>query len=319
METARPMTRFEHVLEAVVQYPPKRIAVAAAHDETVLAAVKEACDRGMGEPPLLVGRKEEILRLAQQVGLDLSEAEVIDESEEAVAAHTAARLVAQGRAEVLMKGLLHTDDFLRGVLDKDHGLRAGVVMSHVFVLELVHEERLLLITDAAMNIAPDVVQKAEIILNAIYLANLLGMDEPKVATLAAVEVVNPKMPATLDAGALAKMADRHQFSHGLIDGPFGMDNAVSVIAAQHKKIAGPVAGRADILLVPDIEAGNIMVKTFVYLGGGRIAGVLMGASAPVVLTSRADSAESKLHSIALAVLMADLRRNRRLKLGKVHY
>jgi phosphate butyryltransferase len=173
--------------------------------------------------------------------------------------------------------------------------------------------------DAGMNIAPTLEQKAAIALNAIYLAEVLGIEPPRVAALAAVELVNPAMPATLDAAALGQMNDRRQFSRGVLDGPFGMDNAVSREAAAIKGIESPVAGRADILLVPDIEAGNIMVKTASFLCGGAVAGVVVGAAAPVVLTSRADPPAAKLNSIALAVLMANMQRHERLKIGKVHY
>jgi phosphate butyryltransferase len=170
-----------------------------------------------------------------------------------------------------------------------------------------------------MNIAPDLVQKADIILNAVYLAQLLGIEEPDVAVLAATELVNPDMQATMDAAVLSKMCERRQFPACCVDGPFALDNAVSELAAQTKRIDGPVAGKADILLVPNIEAGNMLAKSFVYLAQGNVAGVLVGASAPVVLTSRADSADAKLYSIATAMLMADLRRTSRLKIGKVHF
>lgn len=313
------MTRFDEILEAAKRHPPRRVAAAAAHDITVLSALKEAEGDGFATDPVLVGRADEILQLADSIGYELAPGSVVDERNDARAAVEAADLVRQGRADVLMKGLVHTDDFLRGVLDKDRGLRAGVVMSHVFVLELPYEDRLLLVSDAAMNIAPDITQKAQIILNACYLANVLGIEAPRVAVLGAVEVVNPKMPATMDASALAKMGDRGQFTCGIIDGPFGLDNAIDVFAAQHKKITGPVAGRADVLIVPDIEAGNILAKAHVFIARGRIAGVVVGAAAPVVLTSRADSAEAKKFSIALAILLANIKRSRALKLGRVHY
>jgi len=192
-------------------------------------------------------------------------------------------------------------------------------MSHTFLLEVPHLNKLLLVTDGAMNIAPDLVTKAAIIMNAVYLAHLLGNPRPKVGVLAAVELVNPNMPATLDAAALSTMELRGQFPNCIVDGPFAMDNAISVEAAQIKGIPGEVAGQCDILLVPSIEAGNILVKTFSFLSGGRTAGVLTGATAPVVLTSRADDPEAKMLSIATAVLMAGLQRDSRLKIGKVHF
>jgi phosphate butyryltransferase len=232
----------------------------------------------------------------------------------------AVRLVSGGKAEILMKGYVHTDDFLRGVLNKEYGLRTGSIMSHVFVAEIREWDKLVFVTDSAMNIAPDLEQKAAILLNAVYLANLFGIAKPKVAVLAAVELVNPNMPATLDAAALGTMADRGQYVPAcVVDGPFGLDNAVSEAAAKHKKIGGPVAGKGDILVVPDIEAGNILAKSLVYFGGHRMIGLLIGAKAPVVLTSRADSQEAKLLSIAAAVLMVNQQRALEFKIGKVHY
>jgi phosphate butyryltransferase len=313
------LTRLAQVVRAAAPYPPRRIAVAAAHELTVLQALKQAQDERLSERPLLFGRGPEIQRLAGECGLEIDPGDVIDVEDDAVAAVEAADAVRQSRADVLMKGQVHTDDFLRGVIHKERGLRTGHLMSHCFVLEHPRARRLLIVTDSGMNIAPALEQKAAIALNAIYLAEMLGIEAPRVAALSAVELVNPAMPATLDAAALAQMSDRRQFSRGTIDGPFGMDNAVSDEAARIKGISGPVAGRADILLVPDIEAGNIMVKTYSFLCEGQLAGVLVGAGAPVVLTSRADTPRAKLYSIALAVLMANLQRTGRLKIGKVHY
>ncbi|MGC9320447.1 MAG: bifunctional enoyl-CoA hydratase/phosphate acetyltransferase, partial [Armatimonadota bacterium] len=268
---------------------------------------------------VLVGDREQIAEEAETAELDLTEVSVIDEKNDLRAAAVATEMVSTGRADILMKGQIHTDDFLRAVLDREKGLRSGHIMSHVFILETAHLGRLTMVTDGAMNIAPDLVTKADIILNAVYLAQLLGVGEPNVGVLAATEVVNPDMQATVDAAVLSKMSQRGQFPSCCIDGPFALDNAVSELAAGIKRISGPVAGNCDILLVPDIEAGNMLAKSYVYLAQGRMAGVLVGASAPVVLTSRADSAESKLYSIATAMLMADLRRTSRLKIGKVHF
>ncbi|MFC1717142.1 phosphate acyltransferase, partial [Candidatus Poribacteria bacterium] len=179
--------------------------------------------------------------------------------------------------------------------------------------------KLLFVTDGAMNIQPNLEEKAQIILNAVQLANIFGISHPKVAVLTAIEMVNPRMPNTLDAAALGKMGDRSQFSAGIVDGPLALDDAISEFAAQHKHIDGPVAGVADILLVPNVEAGNMLAKAFVYFGQGRIAGVVMGAAAPVILTSRADKAEAKLLSIATGVFIADVQSKLRIKIGKVHY
>jgi len=312
------ITSFEQILQAVADRPRQIVAVAAAHERSVLAAVKEARERDIADP-LLVGNRRQIEEVAREIDLSLSGVEVIDERNYLRAARQATRAVHEGSADLLMKGHLYTDDFLRAVLDKESGLRSGVIMSHVFLLEVPHLSKLLMVTDGAMNIAPDLVTKADIIMNAVYLAHLLGNPNPKVGILAAVELVNPKMPATTEAAALCTMQLRGQFPKCTVDGPFAMDNAISVEAAQIKDIPGEVAGQCDILVVPNIEAGNILVKTFSFLSGGRTAGVLIGATAPVVLTSRADSPEAKMLSIATAVLMVGLQRDSRLKIGKVHF
>jgi phosphate butyryltransferase len=298
---------------------PRRVALAAAHEATVLRALRQAAEHGLSHRPCLFGRAMDIRRLAAAEGLEVATEDIVDVPDEAAAAVEAAQAVREGRADVLMKGRVHTDDFLRGLLQRETGLRTGQLMSHCYVLEHPQERRLLVVTDAGMNIAPTLEQKAIIALNGIYLAEALGIERPRVAALAAVELVDPKMPATLDAAALGQMGDRRQFSRGVVDGPLAMDNAVSREAAEIKGIAGQVAGAADILLAPNIEAGNILVKTYSFLCGRPVAGMLVGAAAPVVLTSRADSAQSKLYSIALAVLVANKERRQLLKLGKVHY
>ena len=313
------MKNFEQLLNLIKDKPVRSVAVAAADDESVIEAVRMAQQNDIAKA-ILVGRKEGILEKAAKLNLTLGEQDVIDEADDIKAAAKAVKLVSDGEADILMKGYLHTDDFLRAVLDRESGLRTGVVMSHVFIIEVPEFDRLLFITDGAMNIAPNLQQKAEIILNAVHLANLFGVMRPKVAVLAAVELVNPNMPVTLDAAVLAKMSQRDQFNpEVIIDGPFALDNAISEIAAKHKKISGPVAGLADILMVPDIEAGNMLAKSLVYFGHYRLAGILMGASAPVVLTSRADSAESKMLSMAAAVMKVTAQRMLRLKIGKLHY
>lgn len=313
------MKAFDELLEVVKEQPLRKVAVAVAQDPSVISATYEAREREIAEA-VLVGSKTAILAAAEEVGVAVEEECIIDEPDDIKAAGRAVELVSSGSADIVMKGHIHTDDFLRAVLDREHGLRAGVIMSHVFIAEWKAAERLIFITDGAMNIAPDLEQKADIVLNALHLAQIFGIAKPRVGMLAAVELLNPKMPATLDATALAKMGDRRQFSPDcIIDGPFALDNAISEIAAKHKRIGGPVAGKADILVVPDIEAGNMLVKSLVYFGGCRVAGVVVGAKAPVVLTSRADSGEAKMLSIAVAVLMCNVQRALKLKVGKVHY
>ncbi len=312
------ITSFDQILNQVVTEPTRRLAVAAAAQPEVLRSVKQAQDQGI-VTSLLVGDEAEIRRLAEDIDMNLDEVEIVDTPDDLSAAHLATQAVHEGRADLLMKGYIHTDDFLRAVLDKQTGLRTGSIMSHAFLLEAPEQSKLLMVTDGAMNIAPDLEMKAAIIMNAVYLAHLLSNHCPKVGVLAAVELVNPNMPATLDAAALGAMARRGQFPKCIVDGPFAMDNAISVAAAQIKEIPGEVAGQCDILLVPDIEAGNILIKTFSFLCGGKSAGVLIGAQAPVVLTSRADTAEARLRSIALGVMMHNIERRSRLKIGRVHF
>jgi len=292
--------------------------VAAAQDPTVLEAVAKAKELDIADY-ILVGDKKEIIEIAESNGLELEESKIYNESNDLKAIKRAVKLVSENRADILMKGMVHTDDFLRGVLDKKAGLRSGKLMSHVNVLESSALNRMLFVTDGAMNIAPDIDAKCSIILNAIYLANIFSIKDPKVAVTTAVELANPKMPSTLDAAVLAKMSQRGQFSGKIIDGPFALDNAINPWAAEHKGIKGPVAGQADIIVVPSIEAGSMLAKAHVYLTNGSLAGVLVGTRAPVVLTSRADTAQSKLNSIATAILMADMHRALTTKFGKVHY
>lgn len=313
------MNSFDEVLAAVAEYPVKKVAVAAAGDYTVVQAAKRATEEGVAEL-VLVGDEKKIRGLSEEYGYRLEKGSVVNEPVPEKAALKAVELVHTGKADVLMKGYIHTDDFLRAVLDRTVGLRSGCRMSHVFACRLSAFDRFILATDSAMNIAPGLTEKAEIVLNAVHMAHVLGIENPRVACLAAVELLNPSMQATIDATCLQTMCLRRQFSPTCtIDGPFALDNAISPQAAEHKKIGGPVAGRADVLVVPCIEAGNMLVKSFVYGAGAKTAGCVVGAKAPVVLTSRADNAECKFLSIALAVLMSGVQRSLRLKIGKVHY
>jgi len=313
------MKNFDELLDLIKDKPVRTIAVAAADDHSVIEAAHLARQANIART-ILIGRKDGILQKAAKINFSIDAKDVIDEPDDIRAAVRAVSLAATGKADIVMKGYIHTDDFLRAVLERETGLRSGVVMSHVFIIEVPEFERFVFITDGAMNIAPDLQQKAEIILNAVHLANLFGVKKPKVAVLGAVELVNPNMPATLDAAVLAKMSNRSQFRPEVeIGGPFALDNAISQIAAKHKGITGAVAGLADVLMVPDIEAGNMLAKSLVYFGHYRLAGVLVGAAVPVVLTSRADSAESKMLSMAAAVMMVTAQRLLRLKIGKLHY
>ena len=313
------MEHFDEVVAAVREHPVRKVAVAVAQDSRVIEAVARARDEKIAES-VLVGDEGKIRQIAEECGVSLEGLPIVDEPAPIRAVAGAVKMISSGEADILMKGYVHTDDFLRGVLNKEWGLRTGSIMSHVFIAEVLRMDRLVFITDAAMNIAPNLEQKGAILLNAVYVANLFGIQDPKVAVLAAVELVNPTMQATLDASALAKMANRSQYIPSCtVDGPFALDNAISEIAAAHKKITGPVAGRADILFVPAIECGNVLAKSLVYFTGCRLIGLLVGAKVPVVLTSRADTTESKLLSIAGAVLMVNMKRVLELKIGKVHY
>ncbi|MDR7867180.1 MAG: phosphate butyryltransferase [Sporomusaceae bacterium] len=294
---------FDELLAAARGLPPRRVAVAAAHDEAVLEAVRDARARGIAEF-VLIGDQAKLKSLAGSTGVNLADVEVIHEPDVRQAARRAAAMAGSGQADMLMKGLIGTGDFLRALLDKELGLRTGSLLSHVFVIELAGWDRLLFVTDAAMNVSPTLADKAAIIGNAVTLAGALGVDPVRVAVLAAVETVDAGMPATLEAAALAKMAERGQIKGAIVDGPLALDNAISEEAARHKGIVSQVAGRADILMVPDIEAGNMLGKSMVYFARARIAGLVMGAAKPVIVTSRADSAESKMLSIALGAVTA---------------
>lgn len=296
---------FNDVIKQAKENEIKTVAVAVAQDEPVLEAVKAAKEQGIANA-ILVGDKLEIESLAQNLNMDLSQFEVIDEKDMKKAANRAVELVSTGKADMVMKGLIDTANFLRAVLNKEIGLRTGKLMSHVAVFEVPKYDRLLFITDAAFNMYPELKDKVDIVNNAVTVAKSVGIDLPKVAPICAVEVVNPNMPATLDAASLTQMNARGQIKGCIIDGPLAVDNALSEEAAHHKKISGPVAGKADILLMPNIEAGNVMYKTLTYTTDSKNGGLLVGTKAPVIVTSRADTYETKLNSIALAALVAEL-------------
>jgi len=253
--------------------------------------------------PILVGPEEELLALAAKIGVDIAGYPIVEAATEAKAAQLSVDLCRNGKAQAMMKGSLHTDELMRVAMGRDTGLRTSKRITHVFVMDTPAYARTLLITDAAINIEPELEDKIHIVQNAIDLAHALGIPEPKVALLSAVETVNPKIKSTLDAAALCKMADRKQITGGILDGPLAFDTAVSAKAAQIKGLVSPVTGQADILVVPDLESGNMLAKQLEYLGGAQLAGIVLGAKVPVILTSRADSAETRLTSCAVAVLL----------------
>ena len=298
---------FDDLLSKLKVGKRKKLSVAVAQDEPVLEAVKAAKERGIADA-ILVGNKEEIEKIARKIDMDLSDFEIIHEEDIKKAALKAIELVSSGVADMVMKGLVDTATFLRSVLNKEVGLRTGNLMYHVALFEIEGIDRLILLTDAAFNTYPDLKQKVQIINNSVMVAKSCGIENIKVAPICAVEVVNPDMPATVDAALLSKMSDRGQIKGCIVDGPLALDNALSEEAAHHKGITGSVAGRADILLLPNIDVANVMYKTLTYTSNTQNGGILVGASAPVILTSRTDSFETKVNSIALAALVSDSKR-----------
>jgi phosphate acetyltransferase len=299
--------KYERLLALCKGLPAARTAVAHPCDETSLRGAVEAADMGI-LVPILVGPRARIEAVAKQHGLDIRRFEIVDTPHSHASAEAAVRLAGQGKAEMLMKGSLHTDELMGAVVHKEAGLRTARRISHCFVMDVPAIDRPLVITDAAINIFPTLEDKADIILNAIDLANALGLKEPRVAVLSAMETVNPKVPSTLEAAALCKMAERGQITGGILDGPLALDNAISPAAAQIKKIESPVAGRADILVAPDLEAGNMLAKSLTFMAEADAAGIVLGARVPVILTSRADSVITRLASCAVASLVAQARR-----------
>ena len=295
---------FNDLFSRLKEIKTKKVAVAVAQDEPVLEAVKEANARGIANA-VLVGDKEKIQEIAKKIDMDLSSFEIMDVKDPKKATLEAVKLVSSGHADMLMKGLIDTATFLRSVLNKEVGLRTGKVMSHVSVFEIEGWDRLFFITDVAFNTYPELKDKVTIINNAVSVAHACGIETPKVGVVCPVEVVNPNMPSTVDAALLAKMSDRGQFKGCVVDGPFALDNAVSLEAAKHKGVKGELAGQADILMMPNIETGNVMYKTLTYFAPAKNGCLLVGTSAPAILTSRADSFETKVNSIALAALVAD--------------
>lgn len=292
--------KLDDLLTRAAQLEGKTVAVAQAEDEEVIEAVKAALEKRLAHF-LLFGDEEKIRELLNEKDVKEDGVKIIATSSKEMSAEMAVKAVRQKEADVLMKGNIPTATILKAVLNKEYGLRTGNVLSHVAVFEVPDYDRFIIVTDAAMNIAPDLQQKSQILTNAVEIANSIGINMPKVAPITAVETVNPAMQATLDAAALSQMNKRGQIKNCMVDGPLALDNAVSVKAAEHKGIHSEVAGQADILLVPVIEAGNILYKSLIYFAKAKVGAVIAGAKAPIVLTSRADTAESKLYSLALAI------------------
>lgn len=284
-------------------HPPLPVAIVHPCDKTSLDAALHARDLGLMDP-VLVGPQTRIAALAEQAGLDISDLQVIDTPHSHASAEEAVKLVHAGQARALMKGALHTDELMSAVVAKQGGLRTERRMSHVYVMDVPTYPKPLIMTDAAINIAPDLRTKADIIQNAIDLAQAIGIDTPKVALLSAVETITPRLQSTVEAGALCKMADRGQITGAVLDGPLAFDNAISLAAVASKGIRSEVAGQADILVAPDLEAGNMIAKQLMYLAGAEAAGIVLGAQVPIILTSRADGDKTRTASAAIATLCA---------------
>ena len=286
---------------------PVPTAVAHPCDESSLRGAVEAAELGILQP-ILVGPRDKIEAVAAQFQLDISSYEIVDAPHSHAAADLAVQLVREGKAELLMKGSLHTDELMGAVVRTGTGLRTERRISHAFIMDVPNLDRPLIVTDAAINIFPTLEDKVHIVQNAIDLVRALGLDQPKVAILSAMETVNPKVQSTVEAAALCKMADRKQITGGILDGPLALDNAINLAAARIKKIDSPVAGLADILVVPDLEAGNMLAKSLSFLAEADAAGIVLGARVPIILTSRADSVMTRLASCAVAALVAQARR-----------
>lgn len=295
---------FDELIKLAIEKGPKRVAVACAQDDDALKAIKEAYEKGIIKG-ILVGDTDKIKSIANEIELDLSDFELIHIEDMAEASLKAVSMVSSGEADLVMKGLVDTSIILKAVLNKEVGLRTGNVLSHVAVFDIPTYHKILTVTDAAMNIAPDLKAKKQIIENALAVTKALEIDLPNVGVIAAKEKVTESMPATVDAGELVKMNQSGEIMNCKVGGPFALDNAVSKEAAQIKGIKDPMAGDVDILLCPTIEAGNVLYKALNFLANAKSAGIIVGAKAPIILTSRADSDESKLNSIALGVLMSN--------------
>jgi phosphate acetyltransferase len=302
-----PPSKYDKLISLAKEVPPASTVVVHPCDETSLRGPCEAAELGI-ITPILVGPAEKITAVAKQHGIDISRYQLVDAPHSEAAAAKAVQLIHEGKGELLMKGSLHTDELMRAVTSGTTGLRTARRISHVFIMDVPTYSDTLFITDAAINIFPDLEAKRDIVQNAIDLFTQIGLGTPRVGILSAVETVTPKIPSTIDAAALCKMADRGQITGGILDGPLAFDNAISPRAAEIKGIKSAVAGHAQILVVPDLEAGNMLAKNLTFLSNADAAGIVLGARVPIVLTSRADSVRSRMASCGVAVLYAHARR-----------
>jgi phosphate acetyltransferase len=306
--------KYQRLIDYCKTLPPTPTAVVHPCDQSSLEGAMEAARLGL-ITPILVGPRERILAVAAAGGINLTGVEIVDAPFSQASAEAGVKLVREGKAEALMKGSLHTDELMAAVVKRDTGLRTARRVSHCFVMDVPNHDQALIITDAAINIAPTLEDKVHILQNAIDLAHAMNVDEVRVAILSAMETVNPKVPSTIEAAALCKMVDRHQITGAIVDGPLALDNAINLEAAKIKKIDSPVAGRANVLLVPDLEAGNMLAKSLSFLAGADAAGIVLGARVPIILTSRADSIMTRLASCAVAAMVAKARRENAKALG----
>ena len=305
--TAQPHEKYDRLIAVARKHPPMLTAVAHPCDTVSLESAVQAAGNGLLKP-ILVGPSARILDVAHNASLDIGSFEIVDSAHSHDSAAKAVELVRCGRAEALMKGSLHTDELMGAVVSRTSGIRTARRISHCFVMDVPGHGQALIISDAAVNIAPTLEDKVDIVQNAIDLAHALDVAQPRVAILSAMETVSAKVTSTIDAAALCKMAERGQIKGGILDGPLALDNAISVEAAAIKNIVSPVAGRADVLIVPDLEAGNMLAKSLSFLAGADAAGIVLGARVPIILTSRADSVTTRLASCAVACLVAAARR-----------
>ena len=299
--------KYQRLIEYSKSLPPMRTAVVHPCDQSSLSGAVEAAQMGL-IAPILVGPRERIEAVAAQAGISLAGYPLVDAPYSHAAAAAAVQLVREGKAEALMKGSLHTDELMSAVVSRDAGLRTARRISHCFVMDVPQHEHALIVTDAAINISPSLEVKMDILQNAIDLGHALHFEEVRVAILSAMETVNSKVPSTIEAAALCKMVDRHQVTGALVDGPLALDNAINLEAARIKQIDSRVAGRANVLMVPDLESGNMLAKSLSFLAGADAAGVVLGARVPIILTSRADSVMTRLASCAVAALVAQAKR-----------
>ncbi len=307
--TVQTHKHFDAVLLRAEPFDPMPTAVIAPEDDASLGGALLAQEHTL-LTPILIGDQAKIEAAAADIGADISRVELVHEPDHSLAAALGVKMVHDGRARALMKGKLHTDELLRQIVKRDGGLRTHRRLSHVFVMDVPGLDHLLMVTDAAINITPSLEEKVDIVQNAINLAHALGIAQPKVGILSAIETVNPKMPSTLDAAVLSKMADRGQIHGGLVDGPLAMDNAIDLEAARSKGISSAVAGRAEILVAPNLEAGNMLAKELTFVAHAQAGGIVLGARCPIILTSRADDEQARLASCAVAVLAQEWARGR---------